>query len=157
MELGQSVFRWGVFLPYRFLGVDSFHLRGDSSFWSFFSFWGCSHLVYSLYALWRLAFSNAYLVYLSKKKKKVILQSLGILALHCYSDWRCWKTDFEGWYFPGSKYRAISDIKSTMIVGCMLFLCYWLVIELLYCLSLLIRFISPLIWGWFFWKIFREQ
>ena len=31
-----------------------------------------------------------------KKKKEVILQSLGILALHCYSDWRCWKTDFEG-------------------------------------------------------------
>ena len=75
MELGQSVFRWGVFLPYRTFGVDSFHLRGGRSFWSFSFFWGCSRFVYSLYALWRLTFSNAYLVYLSKKKKKPLFWS----------------------------------------------------------------------------------
>ena len=84
MELGQSVFRWGVFLPYRFFGVDSFHLRGGSSFWSFFSFWGCSRLVYSLYALWRLAFSNAYLVYLSKKKKmKILTHTFMVSGMNC--------------------------------------------------------------------------
>ena len=71
MELGQSVFRWGVVsLPYRLFGVDSFHLRGGSSFGPFLLFEAVAVLYTPCMLYGVLAFSNAYLVYLSKKKKK---------------------------------------------------------------------------------------
>ena len=63
-----------------YLGEEAFSLIGFlewiASTWGEvvlsgpFLFWGCIHLVYSLYALWRLAFFNALLFTYQKKKKK---------------------------------------------------------------------------------------
>ena len=50
--------------------MDSFHLRGGSSFGPFLLFEAVAVLYTPCMLYGVLAFSNAYLVYLSKKKKK---------------------------------------------------------------------------------------